>query len=78
MQPTNEQIEKWHKDPNNWKWGGIYYNPEDPRIMVDKRIKWMGATINFAHKKGVVTFLGIIAVLLLLTGLTVYLAEVKK
>jgi uncharacterized membrane protein len=57
MQPTKDQIEKWHKDPNNWKRGSIYYNPEDSRTWVDKRIKWMGWTINFGNKKGVTTFL---------------------
>ncbi len=57
MQPTKEQIEKWHNDPKNWKWGSIYYNPEDPRAWVDKRIKWMGWTINFANKKGQLIFI---------------------
>lgn len=56
MEPTQEQIEKWHNDPQNWKWGGIYYNPEDPRIIVTKRIEWMGITFNFGNKKGVFWF----------------------
>lgn len=77
MSPTKEQIEIWHKDPKNWKCGGIYFNPEDSRILVDKRKKWMGATINFAHKKGVYVFFGILMLLLILTGITIYLATVK-
>lgn len=63
MQPTKEQIEQWHNDPKNWKWGSIYYNPEDPRSWVDKRIKWMGWTVNFGNKKGVFSFIVLIIVL---------------
>jgi uncharacterized membrane protein len=31
-----------------WKWGIIYYNPEDPAIMVEKRFG-LGYTFNFAN-----------------------------
>ena len=24
--PTKEMLENWNKDPNNWKWGWIYFN----------------------------------------------------
>lgn len=66
MKPTKEQIEKWHNDPNNWKWGVIYYNPEDPRGWVSKRIEWMGWTVNFANKKGLLFFAGLIITVVLL------------
>ncbi|MBW4360397.1 DUF5808 domain-containing protein [Flavobacterium taihuense] len=49
--PDKETWEKWKKDPNKWKWGGIYYNKEDNRLFVPKKIEWMGITINFANKK---------------------------
>ncbi len=32
-----------------WKWGLIYYNPDDPALMVEKRFG-IGWTINFAHR----------------------------
>lgn len=35
--------------PALWKWGFIYVNPDDPKIMVPKRNPWMGWTVNFAH-----------------------------
>jgi uncharacterized membrane protein len=54
--PDHDTMEKWRKDPNNWKFGLFYYNPEDPRIFPPKRIKWMGMTINFANPKSVVVF----------------------
>lgn len=66
MQPTKEQIEKWHNDPKNWKWGGIYYNPEDPRGWVNKRIEWMGWTVNFANKKGIGIFAGLTIIIILM------------
>lgn len=37
-------------DPNNWKWGFIYYNPSDSRLFVPKRIPAFGITFNFAHR----------------------------
>lgn len=66
MEPTKEQIEKWHNDPKNWKWGGIYYNPEDPRGWVSKRIEWMGWTVNFANKKGIGIFAGLTIIIILM------------
>jgi hypothetical protein len=34
--PCKETLEKWHKDPNNWKLGIFYYNKEDKRILPPK------------------------------------------
>lgn len=36
-------------DPKNWKLGVFYFNPQDKRIFVPKRVAAMGFTINFAH-----------------------------
>lgn len=36
--PSQETLEKWHKDPANWKWGSFYYNKEDNRLFPPKRI----------------------------------------
>lgn len=60
MYPSDEQIKKWHDDPNNWKWGLFYFNKADTRVLVDKRINWMGVTINFAHPKSYWFFIGMI------------------
>jgi len=54
--PSKETLDKWHEDPNNWKFGGIYYNKEDKRIFPPKRVKWMGWTVNFANTKSVLVF----------------------
>lgn len=50
MEPTSEQKNNWHSNPKNWKLGVFYYNPEDPRGLVDKKFTNLGATINFANK----------------------------
>lgn len=65
--PDKDTLEKWHKDPNNWKWGIFYYNPKDPRGMVPKKIEWMGWTINFANTKAVVLFVGMMLFFLFVT-----------
>jgi uncharacterized membrane protein len=54
--PSKETLEKWRKDPNNWKWGFLYYNKEDQRLLPPKRIEWMGWTVNFANPKSVLLF----------------------
>ena len=51
MQPSQEQIDKWHNNPNNWFGYFFYYNKEDQRVMVDKRNRWAGMTLNFANPK---------------------------
>ena len=51
--PSKEQLEAWHKDPNNWKFGVFYYNPEDERLFPPKRVTWMGWTVNFANWKSI-------------------------
>lgn len=36
-------------DASHWKWGFIYYNPHEPKLVVPKRYG-LGWTFNFAHK----------------------------
>lgn len=58
--PSKETLEKWHKDPNNWKWNLFYYNKEDKRLFVDKKNPNLGATLNFAHPKSYLFFVGML------------------
>ena len=48
---TPEEIENCWRDPENHRLGA-YYCPDDPRIIVPRRSKWMGWTINFARSGG--------------------------
>jgi uncharacterized membrane protein len=33
----------------NYKWGFLFYDPEDPRVIVPKRLKYFGWSLNFAN-----------------------------
>jgi hypothetical protein len=61
---TREEIEACWKDPRNWRWG-IYFCKADPRVIVPKRLKWMGWTVNFAHLSAVPTLLFFLAFLVI-------------
>ena len=56
----NTDLDKLWSDPANWKYG-IYRCPQDPRVIVPKRIKWMGWTMNFARPSAIPVMLLIIA-----------------
>lgn len=44
---SREELERYWANPDNW---GVVYNcPEDPRVIVPKRARFMGWTINFGH-----------------------------
>src|SRR5690348_10802515 len=51
-------------DARNWIAGLIYYNPDDPNLIVPKRLGY-GWTINFGHPRGKL-FLGVLIALILL------------
>jgi len=46
-----EQIDKLWKDKANWKWGVVYSCSEDPRVIVPRRWRWGGWTLNFSHPR---------------------------
>ncbi|OXA71887.1 hypothetical protein B0A67_09770 [Flavobacterium aquidurense] len=62
IEPSEEEKNDWHNDPNNWVWGLFYYNPKDNRLLCPKRIKQLGLTINFGNPNSV-----FFAVILILT-----------
>ncbi|MFT7344777.1 MAG: putative membrane protein [Lentimonas sp.] len=47
--PNKEILEKWHEDPKNWKFNIFYFNKEDKRLFVPKKLKILGWTVNFAN-----------------------------
>jgi uncharacterized membrane protein len=67
--PSKETLEKWHQDPDNWKFGIFYYNKEDKRIFPPKRKAQFGWTVNFANPISILAILAIIIVTLILTKL---------
>jgi len=44
---TREDLDRLWADPKNWDI--VYRCANDPRIIVPRRRRWMGWTINFAH-----------------------------
>ncbi len=48
---AREQIEKLWRDKANWTWGVIYHCQEDPRVIVPRRWRWGGWTLNFSHPR---------------------------
>jgi hypothetical protein len=61
---TPEEIEACWNDPQSYKCG-VYYCRTDPRVIVPRRFKWMGWTINFARPSAIPVLLGMIALLVL-------------
>ena len=49
---TPEELEAYRNDPHNQKWG-VYYCKADPRVIVPKRAKWMGWTLNTARPSAI-------------------------
>jgi hypothetical protein len=46
---TPERLDQLWKDSSNWTGGLFYHSKEDPRVIVPKRQKWRGWTMNFAR-----------------------------
>lgn len=70
---TREEIGACWRDPRNRKWGIFYHCKADPRVIVPKRLKWLGWTINAARPSAipvVLLLLAIVAVPLLIVEAT--------
>ena len=56
-----EQIDGLWRDDTYWTAGIIYHCAEDPRVIVPRRWRWGGWTLNFAHPRvgrtGITAFL---------------------
>jgi hypothetical protein len=53
-------------DIRNYRYG-VYYNPDDPRIIVPKRLRLLGFTFNFARRTSYVVLALILAFILILS-----------
>lgn len=54
----------FEKSENNWRWGIIYINKDDPTLMVEKRMGG-GYTLNFGNPKAIWILVAILAFVLL-------------
>jgi uncharacterized membrane protein len=70
---TKEELEILWKDKNNWRWGAIYHCKNDPRLVVPKRVKWTGWTLNFAYPWRAIGFI----IFILFTASLPFFIELK-
>lgn len=57
-------LDRFHSNPANWKLGFVYFCRADQRIIVPKRIRGLGWTINFARPLALPFLAFIIALIL--------------
>jgi uncharacterized membrane protein len=60
------KFDRMRTDPEFYKWGIFYFNPQDSRIVLPKRNPWMGWTMNFANLWSYVIILFIIGIAILI------------
>jgi uncharacterized membrane protein len=54
--------------PNNWRWGIIYFNPNDQRVIVPKRVHVLGWTLNMAQPASLI-FLSTLLLIIVLSAI---------
>lgn len=59
---ANPELEHLWQDPRHWTAPGIYRCASDPRLIVPKRRRWAGWTLNFAHRAAWLVLLGSVLV----------------
>jgi uncharacterized membrane protein len=62
MEPT--------ENDSNYKYGVFYYNKDDKRIIVPKRVKFLGWTFNFAHPVSYLIMAALAIVIIWAVGFT--------
>jgi len=68
----------WNNAANWHYWGNVYYSKSDTRLIVPKKVKWMGWTLNFAHPWANATLIGVVGVPLATTAGVLYLQTKRK
>ena len=63
---SQELKNKWHDDPKNWKLRIFYFNKADKRIVISKRLKLFGWTLNFANPISYIIMIALVLVILFL------------
>ena len=59
----NSDFDRHVDNPDNYKFGIFYYNTKDSRIIVPKRKRIMGWTINFGRTNTYLIFAGIVIIM---------------
>ena len=61
---NSDYVELWH-DAKNWRLYVFYVCREDPRLIVPKRLRMTGWTMNFAHPQAYLLFAALLAVVII-------------
>ncbi|MGA3015199.1 MAG: hypothetical protein ABSD71_14320 [Bacteroidales bacterium] len=56
---VDNQFDPLVDDPTNYKWNVFYYNLKDKRLVVPKRNRILGLTLNFANPYALYWVIGI-------------------
>ncbi|MGH7498255.1 MAG: DUF5808 domain-containing protein [Gemmatimonadales bacterium] len=59
---ASAEFERLWSDPSHWTPPGIYKCVADPRLIVPKRRRWAGWTLNFAHRGAWLVLLGMVVI----------------
>lgn len=73
-----EDLDRMRLDPDNYKWGIFYFNPEDSRLFLPKRVPIMGFTLNFGNPFSYLILILLLALVLFLTGIGVPHSQFPK
>src|SRR5262245_61555110 len=57
------ELEQLWQDPRHWAGGVVYHCTADPRVIVPRRRRWGGWTLNFAHRSAWLALLAAVVVL---------------
>jgi hypothetical protein len=65
LELNQDALHRLWSDPAHWTSTGLYNCVSDPRLIVSKRSRWAGWTLNIAHRSSflVLVVLALIAVL---------------
>ena len=63
--PYNDPV----NNPENYLWGIFYCNKKDGRVIVPKRNRWMGFTLNFSNPISILIILTFIVLAIFLSRL---------
>ncbi len=69
-QAMNSDFDKDVDNPDNYKFTIFYYNINDRRVIVPKRNRWLGWTLNFGQ---VNTYLLIASIIIIIVVSKIYL-----
>ena len=57
------------QNPENYKWNTFYFNRNDPRVFVQKRLPMMGFGLNFARSESYAVIIIMICLIILINTL---------